>query len=64
MSCGVGHRHGLVPMLLWLGCRPAAAALIRPLARELPYATGVALKRKKKFKKDHHTKKSSLNCYN
>ena len=35
-------------MLLWLGCRPAAAALIRPLARELPYATGMALKRKKK----------------
>jgi len=31
---------------LW--CRPAAAAPIRPLAWELPYATGVALKRKKK----------------
>ena len=31
---------------LW--CRPAAAALIQPLAWELPYATGMALKRKKK----------------
>ena len=30
------------------GCRPAAAAPIRPLARELPYALGVALKKKKK----------------
>ena len=32
--------------LLWLWCRPAAAALIRPLAWELPYAAGVALKSK------------------
>jgi len=31
-------------VLLWLGCRPAAAALIHPLAWELPYATGEALK--------------------
>ena len=29
--------------LLWLWCRPAAAALIQPLAWELPYAMGVAL---------------------
>ena len=50
MSCGVGCRCGLDPVLLW--CRPAATALIRPLAWEPPYATGVALKRqetKKKF---------------
>ena len=32
------------PMLLWLWCRPAAAALIWSLALELPYATGAALK--------------------
>ena len=25
---GVGHRHGSAPALLWLWCRPAAAALI------------------------------------
>jgi len=48
MSCGVGHRHGLDSSLLWLWCRPAAATLIQPLAWELPYAAGVALKKKKK----------------
>ena len=32
------------PMLLWLWCRPAAEALIGPLAWELPYAAGTALK--------------------
>ena len=30
--------------LPWLWCRPAASALIRPLAWDPPYATGVALK--------------------
>ena len=34
--------------LLWLWCRPAAAALILPLAWELPFAVGMALKRPKK----------------
>ena len=48
MSCGVGHRCGLDPMLPWLWCRPAATALIWPLAWELPCATGVALKKVKK----------------
>ena len=38
MSCGIGHRHGCDPALLWLWCRPAAAALIQPLAWEAPYA--------------------------
>ena len=35
------------PTLPWLWYRPAAAALIRPLAQKLPYAARVALKRKK-----------------
>ena len=35
-------------MLLGLWCRPAAAAPVQPLARNLPYATDVALKKKKK----------------
>ena len=35
------------PALLWLWRRPVATALIRPLARESPYAAGVALKRQK-----------------
>ena len=47
MSCGVGHRHGLDLVLPWLWCRLAAAALIRPLAWEPPYAAGAALKRQK-----------------
>ena len=34
--------------LPWPWHRPAAAALILPLAQKLPYATGVAVKRKKK----------------
>ena len=55
MSCGVGHRHGLDPALLWLWCRPAATALIVPLAWEPPYATGAALKRQKKKKKKNLT---------
>ena len=47
MSCGVGCRHGLDLALLWLWCRLAATALIRPLAWKPPYAVGMALKRQK-----------------
>ena len=50
MSCGLGRRRGSNPALLWLWGRPAAAAPIRPLAWEPPYAVGVALKSKKKKK--------------
>ena len=46
MSCSVGHRCGLGLALLWLWCRLVAVALIQPLAWELPYAVGAALKRK------------------
>ena len=55
MGCGIGHRCGLD--LAWLRCRLAAVALIGPLAWELPYASGEALKRQKKKKK---TKKKKL----
>ena len=48
VSCGVGLRHVSDPTLLWLWCRLAAVALIRPLAWEFPYATGSALKSKTK----------------
>ena len=48
MSC---HRHSWDLVLLWLWCRPAAVALIRPLAWELLYAKGAALKRQKGQKK-------------
>ena len=50
MSCGVGCRLGLDPKLLWLWCRPAATALIRPLAWEPPYAAGAALEKTKNNK--------------
>ena len=46
MSCGIGHRHGLDLVLLWL--RWVAVAPTGPLAWEPPYATGAALKKKKK----------------
>ena len=51
MSCGVGHRHGLDPTLLWLWCRPTAAAPIVPLAWEPPDAVGAALEKTKRPKK-------------
>ena len=43
MSCGVDGTCG--PDLAWLWLWPAATALIQPLAREPPRATGMALKR-------------------
>ena len=46
VSRGVGCRCGSDPMLLWLWCRLVAVALIQPLAWELPYALGAALKSK------------------
>ena len=48
VSCGVGRRCGSDLALPWLWCRPASAALIRPLAWELPYASGAAIKEKRK----------------
>ena len=48
MSYGVGRRCSSDPTFLWLWCRLAAAGLIRPLAWELPYTEGVALKSKNK----------------
>ena len=48
MSWGVGHSRGSVPRWLWLWYRPAAAAPIQPVAWDLPYAAGAALKEKKK----------------
>ena len=50
-------------MLLWLWRRPAAVALIRPLAWEHPYAAGVALKSKKKEKKTTTMALTKKNSY-
>ena len=50
MSCGIGRRRSLDLALLWLWCRLAAAAPIRPLAWEPPYALGAALEKTKRQK--------------
>ena len=50
MRCGAGCRCSSDLSLLWLWYRPAAVALIRPLAWEPPHAKGVALKVQKKKK--------------
>ena len=57
VSYGVGHRCGSNLALLWLWCRPAAVALIRPLAWEPPHAAGAALE-----KTHTHTHTKSLAC--
>ena len=48
MSAGVICRQSSDLALLWLWHRLAGAALIQPLAWELPHAAGVALRRQKK----------------
>ena len=60
MSCGVGCRMRLDPKLLWLWYRLGAIAPIRPLAWELPYATGAALKRQEKKKKREREREIEL----
>ena len=49
VSCGIGRRSGsnLDVVLLWLWCRPVAAAAIRPLAWELTCDADSTLKKKK-----------------
>ena len=71
MSCGIGCRHSSDLVLLWLWCRPAAVAPIRPLAWESPYAMGAAQeiattttttkrqKRQKTNKKQNNKKKTN-----
>ena len=56
VSCGIGHRRGSDPKLLWLWHRPAATAPIRSLAQEPPYALVVALK-----KQNQQTEKCKYN---
>ena len=51
------------PALLWLWRRPVATAPIKPLAWEPPYATGVALKKKRVNKTNKQTNADAdLNC--
>ena len=62
MSCDVVRRCGSDLTLLWLWYRPAAMVPIRPLAWELPYITGAALKRPKK-KKKQKTQQNKMYIY-
>ena len=62
MSCGVGCRGDLDPVLLWLWCRLAAVALIRPLAWEPPFAADAALKNNKRQKKNFREGVTLLMC--
>ena len=59
MNCGIDHRHGWDPELLWLWPRLAITAPIRPLAWEPPYAADAALKKLKR-----QTNKQILNKKN
>ena len=49
MSCGVGRRCS--SDVVWLWRRPAATGPTGPLAREPPYARGVALKKEERERK-------------
>ena len=62
MTCCVGHRCNSDPELLWLWCRPAAAAPIQPLAWELPHVAGMALKRQTEKKKKKKGRVSMEPC--
>ena len=52
MSCDVGCRCSLDLTLLWLWRRPVATVPVGPLAWELPYAVGVALRDKRAKKRN------------
>ena len=64
MNCGVGHRQGWDPVLLWLWRRPAAVAPIQPLAWEPPYAADGALKERerKEGRKEGKERKGKRTC--
>ena len=51
LGFSIVRRNGQDPALLWLWRKPAAAAPIRPLAWELPYAVGAALKKDQNMNK-------------
>ena len=48
VSCGVGHKGSSDLALLWLWLRPQRTAPPEPHTWQPPYATGTALKKKKK----------------
>ena len=60
MSCGVGCRHGLDLALLWLWRRPAATALIGPLAWKPPHTLKEQKGKKLKNERDEMATKQML----
>ena len=62
MSCGIGRRCSSDLALLWLWRRPVAAAPIRPLAWEPPYAMGMALEKAKRQKQTNKQKNKHMLC--
>ena len=62
VSCGIGHRCGSHPALLWLWHRLAVVFLIRFLAWELPCVTGSALRSQKQTKKAPTPQNNPLPC--
>ena len=60
MGCGVGHRFGSDPVLLWLWHRPAATDPIRPLPWEPPYAAGADQEMAKRRKTKQNKNKKIL----
>ena len=60
VRCGIAQRQASDLVLLWLWYRLAAIAPIRPLAWELPYAFGTALKSKQQQQTQNQTKTKVL----
>ena len=60
LSCSVGHRCGSDLVVLWLWHRLAAAAPIRPLAWQLPFAVAAALEKINKNKNNLIVRKTYL----
>ena len=63
MRCGVVHRHGSYPALLWLWCRLAGVAPILPLTWQPPYALAVAPQIKKKGEKKATMTNTIINMF-
>ena len=61
MSCGVGHRSSSEPALLWLWCRPAATAPIRPCSLWTSICCGCGPKRQTNKNPSSHP--SWLKCF-
>ena len=61
VSFDVGHRHGLNLSCCGCGCRLVATAPIQPLAWEVPYAVGAALKKQQQKQQQKKKKRKERN---